>query len=67
MTRLLTHKQTFRNPKPDLVTMLAESGPTGQENGAAAKVEPPKKKAAKKEKNVRIFFVFFLAITRSGD
>ncbi|KAK5167690.1 transcription factor TFIIF complex subunit Tfg3 [Saxophila tyrrhenica] len=36
------HNVTFRNPKPDLVAILKESGPVGEANGAAA--APPKQK-----------------------
>lgn len=36
--------QTFRNPKPELLKILAESGPTGEANGAASK--PAKRKPA---------------------
>lgn len=47
-----TH-QTFRNPKPDLLALLRESGPAGDENGIKGK---PASKKNKKEKTVRIPF-----------
>lgn len=44
--------QTFRNPKPDLIKLLSQSGPVG-ENGAAKKASGgDKKKGGKREKNV---------------
>ncbi|KAF2122922.1 transcription initiation factor TFIID subunit 14 [Lophiotrema nucula] len=45
-----THTVTFRNPRPDLVTMLAESGPAGDANGVRGKGDAKKK--ARKDKNV---------------
>ncbi|KAE9974529.1 hypothetical protein EG327_008731 [Venturia inaequalis] len=46
------HSITFRNPKPELVKLLSQSGPVG-ENGAAKKAAGgDKKKAGRREKNV---------------
>ena len=41
--------QTFRNPKPDLLNILRESGPVGDTNGAGATSKPA---AKKKSRNV---------------
>ncbi|KAF2709945.1 transcription initiation factor-like protein subunit [Pleomassaria siparia CBS 279.74] len=47
------HWVTFRNPKPDLVSALAQSGPTGDSNGVrGAKGGSEKKKARNRDKNV---------------
>ncbi|EON63974.1 transcription initiation factor TFIIF small subunit [Coniosporium apollinis CBS 100218] len=43
------HTVTFRNPKPDLLALLRESGPAGDENGIKGK---PASKKNKKEKTV---------------
>ncbi|QDS75847.1 hypothetical protein FKW77_001408 [Venturia effusa] len=46
------HFITFRNPKPELIKLLSQSGPVG-ENGAAKKAAGgDKKKGGKREKNV---------------
>ena len=37
--------QTFRNPKPELLKILQESGPAGEANGASA-TKPAKRKPA---------------------
>lgn len=47
-----THKVTFKNPKPELLSILAQTGPTGQvaasdPNGASAA-----RKKSRKDKNV---------------
>jgi hypothetical protein len=45
--------QTFRNPKPDLVALLAESGPAGDANGVrGGKGDAAKKKSRNRDKNV---------------
>ncbi|KAL2357441.1 transcription initiation factor-like protein subunit [Cryomyces antarcticus] len=44
------HVITFRNPKPELLAILKESGPVGEENGVKGKADAAKKK--RKEKNV---------------
>ncbi len=44
--------QTFRNPKPELLALLRESGPAGDENGVKVKREEPAKKKSRKDKNV---------------
>lgn len=46
--------QTFKNPKPDLVALLAESGPTGQENGVQGRRDETQKKKKSKDKNVSL-------------
>ncbi|PSN65843.1 transcription initiation factor TFIID subunit 14 [Corynespora cassiicola Philippines] len=45
------HQITFRNPKSELVQLLAESGPAGDVNGARNK-EPIKKKPNRRDKAV---------------
>ena len=35
--------QTFRNPKPDLLAILKDSGPTGEANGTAPAKVPKRK------------------------
>jgi len=45
------HTVTFRNPKPELLTALRESGPAGDENGVRGRKDDPRKKS-RKEKNV---------------
>ncbi|KAK4630987.1 Transcription initiation factor TFIID subunit 14 [Fulvia fulva] len=45
-----THTVTFRNPKPELIERLKESGPAGETNGAAA--SKPEKKRPKANRNV---------------
>jgi len=46
------HSITFRNPKPELLKLLAQSGPVG-ENGLAKKpATSDKKKAGRREKTV---------------
>ncbi|KAF2269916.1 SAS complex, SAS5 subunit/transcription initiation factor IID, subunit 14 [Lojkania enalia] len=45
------HTVTFRNPRPELVALLAESGPAGAENGVRGKGDAAKKKG-RKDKNV---------------
>jgi transcription initiation factor TFIID/TFIIF subunit len=47
-----THTITFRNPKPDLVALLAQSGPTGDSNGVRGKGDAAKKKGRSRDKNV---------------
>lgn len=37
--------QTFRNPKPELLKILSDSGPTGEANGTSAS-KPAKRKPA---------------------
>jgi len=44
------HAQTFRNPKPDLLTLLEQSGGSDA-NGVRAKGDATKKKS-RREKNV---------------
>ncbi|KAF2199551.1 SAS complex, SAS5 subunit/transcription initiation factor IID, subunit 14 [Delitschia confertaspora ATCC 74209] len=46
-----THQVTFRNPKPDLLEILRESGSGGDENGVRGKGDP-RKKGNRKDKNV---------------
>ncbi|KAK3697841.1 transcription factor TFIIF complex subunit Tfg3 [Vermiconidia calcicola] len=38
-----THSVTFRNPKPDLLAILKDSGPTGEANGTAPAKVPKRK------------------------
>ena len=45
------HTVTFRNPKPDLLALLAESGPAGDANGVRGKGDASKKKG-RRDKNV---------------
>ncbi|KAF2817214.1 transcription initiation factor-like protein subunit [Mytilinidion resinicola] len=45
------HTVTFRNPKPELLAALRESGPAGDENGVRGRKDDPRKKS-RKEKNV---------------
>ena len=40
-----TRVQTFRNPKPDLLAILKDSGPAGEANGTASS-KPQKRKPA---------------------
>jgi transcription initiation factor TFIID/TFIIF subunit len=47
-----THTITFRNPKADLVALLAQSGPTGDSNGVRGKADAAKKKGRSRDKNV---------------
>jgi hypothetical protein len=51
MGSVLMNLQTFRNPKPDLVALLAESGPAGEANGVRGKGDATKKKG-RRDKNV---------------
>jgi len=45
------HQVTFRNPKPELLKILSQTGPTN-ENGVSKKAVTDKKKSGKREKNV---------------
>lgn len=47
-----THTVTFRNPKPDLVALLAQTGSTGDANGVRGKADAAKKKGRSRDKNV---------------
>jgi len=47
------HPITFRNPKPDLITLLSQSGSTGDANGVRGKGDAAKKKGGRgRDKNV---------------
>ncbi|KAF2015028.1 SAS complex, SAS5 subunit/transcription initiation factor IID, subunit 14 [Aaosphaeria arxii CBS 175.79] len=45
------HTVTFRNPRPDLLALLAETGPAGDANGVRGKADATKKKG-RRDKNV---------------
>jgi transcription initiation factor IIF auxiliary subunit len=51
------HTVTFRNPKPDLLAILQESGPAGDANGVRGKTDPAKKKG-RRDKNVCITLIY---------
>lgn len=44
MSKMLMREQTFRNPRPELLVALQESGPAGDANGVRGKVDSAKKK-----------------------
>ena len=46
--------KTFRNPKPDLLALLKESGPPGEENGTKAGKKEETVKKKRKDKNVGV-------------
>ncbi|KAF2181946.1 SAS complex, SAS5 subunit/transcription initiation factor IID, subunit 14 [Zopfia rhizophila CBS 207.26] len=45
------HNVTFRNPRPELLALLRESGPAGDENGIRGKADASKKKKGR-DRNV---------------
>lgn len=57
------HTVTFRNPKPDLLAILQESGPAGDANGVRGKTDAAKKKG-RRDKNVCIALIHLFGIER---
>ncbi|KAF1814831.1 transcription initiation factor subunit [Eremomyces bilateralis CBS 781.70] len=46
------HVVVFKNPKPELVALLKESGPVGEENGVRGKKEGAERRKSKKGGNI---------------
>lgn len=53
MRQITSDRQTFKNPKPNLLALLKESGPTfGEENGVKPKRGDESKKKKRSDKGV---------------